>query len=330
MPWYVLNHILRSGHRDEARRAVERFNRSRGVALRLFAPTYVVREQTPEGQTRMRVASLTFHYIFVQGDLSQVKQLCSLENGFSLLLNHGGSERYAIIPDAQMRHFQTIARAYENNLPYYPLADIELESGDLVEVVNGDFPGLIGTYMPRHGGKSGNIVLQVAQNLGTIAYDIKATDVRVLRFAKDSTRAYDQIDAFVPRLLDAIQSHCAGMRLTTAQRAVLAVFFKRMEVVKLANVKLEAKLQALLCATAQILGDVDQAETRRLRYRRISASITNQWTKALAEYIIASTCGSRSEALAAAEKIAAMHPETKMQHTIHRNALAACACQSRL
>lgn len=123
-----------------------------------------------------------------------------------------------------MRCFQIIAKAYENRLPYYSLQDIDLESGDLVEVVNGDFPGLVGTYIPRPKSKSGNIVLRVDQNLGTVAYDIKVSDVRVIEFARDSKRAYDQIDAFVPRLLKALRAQHDGDRMSGALVAQLSVF----------------------------------------------------------------------------------------------------------
>ncbi|MDE5795672.1 MAG: hypothetical protein K2H75_01040, partial [Muribaculaceae bacterium] len=201
--WYVLNYIGGT-IRNLAQKEVERFNSWNDTALELFAPTYVVREEK-QGEIKFRTISLTFHYVFVRGTFAEVKRLCAQPNGFSFLIDHGSAERYAIIDDRQMVNFKNIARAYKNCLPYFPLDEIDLEDGDLVEVVKGDFPGLVGTFMPKAKSKTGNIVLNVYNKVGTIAFDVKATDVRVLEFSSHSTRANDQIDAFVPHLLKALR-----------------------------------------------------------------------------------------------------------------------------
>ena len=135
--WFVLNHVG-NAFQNLAKKEFDSFNRTQGDALELFAPTYVVRE-TKNGEVRMKSINLTFHYVFVRGTLQQVKQLCCMSNGFSFLIDRGSKERYAMIPDHDMANFKNIARAYRNCLPYFSLEDIDLEDGDIVEVVNGDF-----------------------------------------------------------------------------------------------------------------------------------------------------------------------------------------------
>ena len=192
--WYVLNHVGANG-RDTAQKAVDKFNSVNNTALELFAPTYVAKEER-DGEIKFRTLSLTFHYTFVRGTYEQVKALCAQQNGFSFLIDWSSADRYAVIDDRRMTSFQNIAKAYKNCLPYYSIEDIDLEDGDLVEVVRGDFPGLIGTYMPKPKTTMGNIVLNIYNNVGTIAFNVKATDVRVLEFSRKNTRANDQIDAF--------------------------------------------------------------------------------------------------------------------------------------
>lgn len=283
MSWFVLNHIAPSP-RYTAQRAVDRYNSAAGTQLELFAPTYVVQE-TRNGQTHMRNANLTFHYVFVRGELPDVKALCSQDNGFSFLINRGSRERYATISDQDMANFRNIARAYHNCLPYYPLQDIDLNDGDLVEVVNGDFPGLIGRFMPKAKSKSGDIVLSIFQGIGTVAFNIKNTDVRVLEFSRHATRANDQIDAFVPHLLQAMRLFHAEEEIPQSLLAKLNVFASRMAVVKVNNRKLNAKLQALLYGANFILGDMAAADAARSRYQKLSTSITNPWTAALTHLI---------------------------------------------
>lgn len=146
--WYVLNHVQAGFSKDAARKSVERFNAYNEPALQIFAPSYCVREVV-DGKTHLKNVSLTFHYVFVRGSFNDVKSLCSQSNGFSFLINKGAAERYATVSDCEMRNFMTIARAYENALPCFPLDDVDLEEGDIVEVIKGEFAGLRGTYMPR-------------------------------------------------------------------------------------------------------------------------------------------------------------------------------------
>lgn len=286
--WYVLNYIGNVPYRNAVQKTVDQFNKAENLNLELFAPTHVVREEK-DGKVCMKRIRLAYHYVFLRGMLDDIKRLCRMDNGFSFLINHGSAERYAVIGDKEMRQFKDIARAYENCLPYYSLRDIDLEDGDLVEIVNGDFPGLVGTFFPKAKSNSGNIVLRVAQNLGTMVYDIKASDVRVLRFASNSTRAYDQIDAFVPKLLKALRHYYAGESLPAALSSRLAVFCMRLDSVRLSNPKLEAKLLALLSVANHLLGNITCYERQRERYEKCKASVSNLWTESLIELLFAVT-----------------------------------------
>lgn len=281
--WFVLNHIG-FAFQDMAKKAVDRFNACHHCQLELFAPTYVIREEK-NGEIKMRTANLTFHYVFVKGLLDEVKKLCSQNNGFSFLIDRVSSARYATISDRDMANFKNIARAYKNCLPYFSLNDIDLEEGDLVEVVNGDFPGLIGTYMPKAKSTTGNIILNVYNNVGTIAFNVKATDVRVLEFSRKSTRANDQIDAIVPHLLKALRHHHSSEALPPALAAKLSVFCRRMEKAVLNNRKLDAKLQALLYGCDTILGNPQGASEAKAKFEKTKEAVTNAWTSALIELI---------------------------------------------
>lgn len=312
--WYVLNHIPTS-FRTTAAREVDRFNSSQETGLELFAPTYVVREEK-NGEVKMKTARLTFHYVFVRGKLAQVKQLCGQSNGFSFVLNRSGASKYAVVSDREMAGFKNIARAYKNCLPYFSLSDIDLEDGDLVEVINGDFPGLVGTYMPKARGKTGNIVLSIFNNVGTIAFDVKATDVRVLEFSGKSTRANDQIDAFIPQLLKALRLFHAGEALPSPLLAKLSMFCSRMEAVNLNNRKLNAKLQALLYGGNCVLGNMAAAGQFEAAYRKLSESVTNEWTAALIALVFGVTAGDSALLDAAYDRIRTLPASSRIQQMI--------------
>lgn len=312
--WFVLN-FVGVAFRNMSRKAVERFNKSQDCDLELFAPTYIIREEK-NGEVRMKTANLTFHYVFVRGAFSDVKMLCAQQNGFSFLIDRGSAERYATVSDRDMANFQNIARAYSNCLPYFSLEDIDLEEGDLVEVINGDFPGLIGVYMPKPKSKSGNIYLTVFNKVGTIAFDVKATDVRVLEFSHKSTRANDQLDAIVPQLLSALRHHKASEALPASLAAKLSVFCSRMGVVRLETRKLDAKLQAVLFGCNSVIGNKEAAEKAKARYEKLKDSVTNEWTLALTALIFAVIDGDESELSNVGESLKALTPTSKAQNML--------------
>ena len=323
--WYVLNHVGTNG-RDTAQKAVDKFNSANNTALELFAPTYVAKEER-DGEIKFRTLSLTFHYTFVRGTYEQVKALCAQQNGFSFLIDRSSTDRYAVIDDRRMTSFQNIARAYKNCLPYYSIEDIDLEDGDLVEVVRGDFPGLIGTYIPKPKTAMGNIVLNIYNNVGTIAFNVKATDVRVLEFSRKNTRANDQIDAFVPHLLKALRLHDCGEPITTALAAKLAVFCGRMEVAKLDNRKLDARLQTLLYTANSIIGNNAEAVVHLERYEKLHDSVTNPWTVALISLLLSVASGNKTALPEVYKHISSLEADSRAKQMIadeYRYYLTSC------
>lgn len=314
--WFVLNFIgLHS--RDTAQKTVDKYNNANGCPrpLKVFAPTYVVKEEK-DGEIRFRNANLTFHYTFVNGTLTQVKDLCSQPNGFSFLINRGGSDRYSIIDDHRMAAFQNIARAYKNCLPYYSIDEVDLQDGDLVEVVKGDFPGLIGTYMPKPRSNSGNIVLAIFNNVGTVAFNVRATDVRVLEFSRNSTRANEQIDAFVPSLLKALRIFDNNQPLPSALIAKIVTFCGRMEVVRMKNRKLDARLQILLYAANTIIGNTVQAADHLARFYNVNESVTNLWTKALIQLIQAIISGCKQHLSSTLGKLQPLEADSRAKQQL--------------
>lgn len=289
--WYILNYINPSASgRNTPEAIVERYNASTGASLEAFAPTFVEMVNN-NGAVKRKEKPLLFHYIFIKGALEEVKHLCSLSNGFSFVMNRAGSTRYLTISAEALESFKTIARFYGNQIPCYSSGEIDMQDGDLVEVVAGDFAGLKGTFISRKGARSGNIIISVTQSLAAVVYEIKADYVKVLEFARDSKRAYDQIEAFIPRLLTAMRLYHSGEKMDANVVGPLVVFTRRFDTVKLNNDKADAKMQLLLRVANKILGNDIGYRNALERYNKLSSGITNLWTKALASLLISVTEG---------------------------------------
>lgn len=280
--WYVVNHIPISASRQKtAECEAEQFARLAGCRLTVFAPTFIRMVKGKE-KVRMRESRLLFHYVFVKGMPADVRALCVAPNGFSLIKDRAAEGGYLTIPARAVEAFMAIARLYHNEVPCFALSDIDLEQGDEVEVVAGDFPGLRGTYMPRRGGRSGHLLIEVTQSLAAVVYDIRAEYVRVLKFAKGSRRPNDQMDAVVPKLYKAMRLYAAGAPLGATDAAPLIVFSRRMGGVKLDTPKMNARLQVILLAISRLLGDREGAARAEEKLARYAPALTNPATRAFA------------------------------------------------
>lgn len=282
--WHVL-HFIRKPGAPAPQKHIDDFNRD-GARLELFAPL-IRPAHMVNGRVVYRDRLLTYHYVFVKGSLAEVKALCaSPVNGFSMLLDRGSERRYATLSDEAMESFRIIARVHTNTVPFYSIDDIDLEEGDTVEVVDGPYAGLRGTFMPRARSRKGNLVIAATADMGAVVWDIDARYVRILEFARDTRRQYDILDSFIPRLLPVLRRFHAGERLPEKDKSLLNVFNRRMGAVRLDNHKAEAKLLATLMCVQTVTGDSKGYETSSARFGKRRKDLTNPWTEALTELML--------------------------------------------
>lgn len=287
--WFVLNYIPRvhSQGVKQARKDVETYNRRNGTSLELFTPT-IRQTRIRHGREEIIERPLTFHYVFLLATESRAKELCSLDNGFSFVLNRsGGDQRYATVSESAMAAFRRIALNYGNALPFFSIEDVDLSEGDRIEIVDGEFAGLTGTYLPRPRSASGNVIIESESGFASVIFNVKASYIRVIEFAKNTRRHYDLIDAFTPRLLKAKATVESGSPLSEKQLTDLILFTRRMETARLDNHKIEAKLLALLIAAKQLLGaDASALQPLLTRFEKRRNTITNPQTRALLQSIL--------------------------------------------
>lgn len=293
--WFVLNFIPSPGQRRSSLPTlVEAFNRPlpESERIEVFAPTFISLDDDHGKITRVE-KPLLFHYIFIHGDEEIIKRFCHAFNGLSFVMDRASARRHLAVSNQALENFRTIARFHSGKLPCFPLEGSNLEEGDKVQIVSGPCSGLTGTYISRRGGKSGNILVSIDGNMAAIVYDVKADYVRVLEFARNSKRAYDQIDAFVGRLEKFLTDGKAAGGANSSGNlsgditmiSAASSFTTRLGAVKLNNPKLDAKLQILLYAAYRILGDKDQAAEALSRFRTLERHVTNPKTLALIKLI---------------------------------------------
>jgi len=282
--WYVLCFISKVG-KPSPQKYIDDFNRD-GHSLELFAPVIRLARMV-NGKVEYREKLLTYFYVFVKGAFDEIKELClRRDNDLSFILDKGSTRRYGIISDSDMNNFKIIARAHTNMIPFFNIDDIELSEGDLVEVVDGIYAGLKGTFMPKPRSKKGNLVIAATACLGSVIWDIDAKYVRILEFAHDSRRQYDLVDSFIPKLFPILRKFHAGESLNDKEKSLLNIFSRRMGVVSPENHKAEAKLLATLMCVYLILGDLYGYKLAEQRFGKRKSALTNRWTLALIELMM--------------------------------------------
>jgi len=282
--WYVLCFISKSG-KPSPQKHIDDFNRE-GHSLELFAPLIRL-AHVVNGKVEYREKLLTYFYVFVKGAFDEIKDLCSRQdNDLSFVLDRGSEKRYGIISDSDMDNFKIIARAHSNTIPFFNIEDIELNEGDLVEVVGGDYDGLKGTFIPKSRSNKGNLVIAVTAAMGAVLWNVDAKCVRILEFARDTRRQYDMVDSFIPKLLPILRKFHAGQSFTDREKSLLNVFNQRMGIVSPANQKAEAKLLATLMCVRFILGDMAGFLETQKRFEKCKSALTNVWTLALVNLMI--------------------------------------------
>lgn len=281
--WYVLNYI--NYGQPSPKKHIDSFN-SEGHSVELFAPT-IRPAKVVNGKIEYREKLLTYSYVFVRGTFNEVKKLCMRpSNNLSLMVDRSSAKRYGIISDEDMENFKILARAHVNMIPFFNIEDVELNEGDLVEVVDGEYAGLRGTFVPKSRSNKGNLVIAATAVMGAVVWDIDAKCIRILEFARDTRRQYDLVDSFIPRLLPILRKFHTGETLTHREKSQLCVFNQRMGIVTCSNHKAEAKLLAVLICVQTIIGDIDALQISRPRFDKRKGALSNLWTIALVELLM--------------------------------------------
>ncbi|MBQ9576254.1 MAG: hypothetical protein IJV11_05180 [Muribaculaceae bacterium] len=269
--WYVLSakDSIESLERQFDALSASRQRQSM-APVKYFLP-YCVKRTTLFGAPAMRRKKLMGNYIFVRDSFAGLMEIKSAMESLWLLPhpdNTPGQHRYMTISDDEMASFMAIARAYANELPCYPIDMVDLEEGDKVQIVGGDFDGMCGTLQCSQG-RSGGKVLMAVGNLFLVATpDIGPQYIRILQFGKGNRHPYRKFESHLPRAIQALRHSRGavdGYGLTTDDIAAMTVFTGRFEALQPATVNIASQHATLMLMSYASLNDTTHAAQWRVR-----------------------------------------------------------------
>lgn len=260
--WYVL-----SSH-DSVKRLEQQFatvsasRRERGEdAVEYFLPT-CVEQASPFGKPKLRRKKLISSYVFVRDSLDGILDIKGMISSLWLLPhpdNRHDVRRYMTISDREMELFKAVAGAYANELPCYPLEMVDLEEGDRVEIVGGDFDGMCGTLQCSQGRNGGKVMMAIGNLFIVATPTIAPQYIRILQFGKGNRHPYRQFEAHLPRALQALR-HACDAGLTADDVALMSVFTGRFDALKPATVNMASQHASLMLMSYAALGEGEKVE----------------------------------------------------------------------
>lgn len=234
--------------------------------IEYFLPTHT--ELRNVGGTKKRVERpIVYNFIFVRCNVELAKEFCRNRPDLRLhvVYNHKPMhDAVAADPlrilDREMEMFQKAISFYNGEeVPFVKPEEMELEKGDLVRIIGGQFSGLEGTLVSQKGKDGGRVVVNLSNVIAVRTLEIEPEYLQILHFGKDNKHFYKHIDSYVPRL-DKVLSIIAGRKPSVAELVPIETFVKRFSELKTDTINSEAKVLTLIYTSCVILDDTERAK----------------------------------------------------------------------
>lgn len=284
--WYVLNAVGSLKQLELSLEALAAMRAHRGdEPLETFLPT-CVEQTTMFGKPRMRRRKLLGNYLFVRGNYTDLLDLTRTIPAMRLLPHPDNSDeqerRWMTISDRDMAVFKVIAAAHANKLPCYPMEAVDVDDGDKVEIVGGEFDGVTGTLQCRQGHNGGMVLIAVGNQFLVPTLEIQPQYIRILQFGKGNRHPYRIFEAHLTRAIQALKHLLAapGAGLTTEDVAAMSVFTGRFEALVPATVNIASQHAALMLMSYSALQDEAMAHQWLQRCQELLPSIKSDTQRA--------------------------------------------------
>ena len=252
-----------------------------GEPIEYFLPTCVARS-CYYGKPVMKRRKLISNYVFVRDSLRNILEMNQAIDSLWMLPHPDKTpvvKRYMTISDRDMEVFKSVAHAYANELPCYPIGAVDLEEGDRVEIVGGDFDGMEGTLQCRQGRNGGKVLISIGDLFLISTPEIRPQYIRILQFGKGNRHPYRLFEAHLPRAIQALQ-HMQGTGITSDDIAAMTVFTGRFEALQTTTVNIASQHATLMLMSYAALQDQQNVALWQERCNQLLPTIKSDTQRA--------------------------------------------------
>lgn len=263
--WYVLRSlkpvvkISRAIGEEMSRRSAWR--EAGKSALEYYVPTFVVATKSG-GNVAMKEKPLCLNYVFVHSTLSEAMAFCKECPSLSLFKDgraSGNSRVYAFVPDNVMRMFMVMVRAYKDSVPLCNPLSVDLNIGDTVRVVGGDFDGIEGVLQTKQGVDGGTVILRVTSDMLVPTLTIDSRHLQIVSFGDGNGHVYDWLAQYGKKIRLAMRNYLTDEGVSDEERFGVEEFVSRFGYAEVPAGKMRSRYDALLMMAHTILGNAEKA-----------------------------------------------------------------------
>lgn len=258
-----------------------------------FLPSFVSIENGPRGQKIRRERPLMFNMLFVHCSLKNAVYFVSHHREVNFVSkridrsekptvalnkylnreNESGEERMVpkyddatfrhvvTIPDNQMQMFiKAVTLNKSKSIPYVKPTEIDLEKGDRVRIVGGDYDGIEGILESQKGKDGGIIFVHIQDFIATKTTEIRPEYIQILEFAKSGKHMYKKFDSFMVRGERCVNSLLRGEGITSRDREYFKLFTMRFEHLVTPTTNMKAKLLLYMFIAHSCMGNENESK----------------------------------------------------------------------
>lgn len=246
--------------------------------IQVYQPTYTI-EQTIRGKTVRVEKPKILNYLFALTTQEAVESFRKME-GISPIFRHrekgeivSPDNIWLTVPKSQMHSLMIVVQGYEEEMTFATPEDQQLEKGDKVRVVAGQFKGAEGILITNQGSTKGKVFIAITNAFGAMTTTIPDEYIQVLEFSRANNHFTRKMQAVDKYLNEAIRQRQSGGGLDPKLRAALQFFlFRYSALTNLTHIN-NARITAYRYAARVLLGRQAEAEQDLKQY--LATTTTN-------------------------------------------------------
>ena len=299
--WYVLRSSKSSVQttksiEDEMYRR-QKLNDTKHPKLEYYLPKFVT---VADANGRNLVEKpLCLNYMFLHSTLNEALDFRKACPDLSILKDGRSDEsntHYACITDDKMRMFMVMVRAYKDKVPLCNPSSVNLNVGDTVRIIGGDFNGVEGELVTKQGADGGMVILRVTNGLLVPTLRIDSRYLQVLSFGKADGRYYNLFGRYSKKIRMVMRESLSADIITDKNRITLEKFISQFGNTEIPQKNFRVRYDALLMMAHSILRHPEKATAYIYKCDSTLKSLTDNMAKLEIVVALFACTGKRSYA----------------------------------
>lgn len=186
--------------------------------------------------------------------------------------------------EEEIQMLRNISDLFGGNLPCYEFTGFDLDACDKIQVISGQFGGVIGVMYYIKGRVTGRVMVPVKDLFMLSLGEINPHNYRVLEFGKGNRHYYNMFDRYLPIVSQALYTRLMSDTVDPESLNEVEMFSTRYEQLQVATLNIESTYAGLMLMSSAVLKHTDETEMWLNRCKKILKSLTSNTQ--LAQHLI--------------------------------------------